>query len=94
MQSTEIVRKLNNLGRIVIPMELRRNMGIGEKVPLEILVDHESVILKSYQPRGACVMTGDISSENNSLTDGKVNLSPESAKEVAEELKRYLQGVK
>lgn len=75
-------------------MELRRNMGIGEKVPLEILVDHESVILKPYEPRGACVMTGDISNENISLADGKINLSPESAKEVTEELKRYLQGVK
>lgn len=32
MQSTEIVRKLDNLGRIVIPMEFRRNMGIGEKL--------------------------------------------------------------
>lgn len=94
MKSTGIVRKLDNLGRVVLPMELRRSLRIGERAPLEILVDHDSIVLKPYQPRGACVITGDISNENISLADGKINLSPEAAKELVRELEKYLQSVK
>lgn len=50
MKSTGIVRKVDELGRIVIPIELRRNLGIGEKEPIEIYVDGESIILKKYEP--------------------------------------------
>lgn len=41
-----------------------------------------------------CAITGDISNENISLADGKINLSPEAAKEVARDLEKYLQSVK
>ncbi len=47
-KSTGVVRRVDELGRIVIPMELRRTMNIAEKDPLEILVDGDSIILKKY----------------------------------------------
>ncbi|MFP4697636.1 MAG: AbrB/MazE/SpoVT family DNA-binding domain-containing protein [Eubacteriales bacterium] len=50
MKSTGIVRKLDELGRITLPIELRRNLHINEKDPLEIFVDDEKIILKKYQP--------------------------------------------
>lgn len=50
MKSTGIVRKVDDLGRIVIPMELRRTLGIEERDPLEIFVDGSQIILKKYQP--------------------------------------------
>ena len=53
MKSTGIVRKLDELGRLVIPKELRRTLGIDVKDPLEIYVDGESIILKKYAP--ACI---------------------------------------
>lgn len=53
MKSTGIVRKVDELGRIVLPIELRRNLGIDEKDALEIYVEGSSVILKKYQP--SCV---------------------------------------
>ena len=54
MKSTGIVRKMDELGRIVIPMELRMTMGIEIKDPIEILVgDDECIALKKYQP--SCV---------------------------------------
>ncbi|MEG0073654.1 MAG: AbrB/MazE/SpoVT family DNA-binding domain-containing protein [Clostridia bacterium] len=53
MKSTGIVRKVDELGRVVLPMELRRNLDIGIKDSLEIYVDGSSVILKKYQP--ACI---------------------------------------
>lgn len=59
MKSTGIVRKVDELGRVVIPIELRRTLGIEEKDALEIYVDNEKIILKRYEP--ACVFCGDAS---------------------------------
>ena len=53
MRSTGIVRKVDELGRIVLPIELRRTLGIEEKDRIEIFVDGESIILRKYQP--ACI---------------------------------------
>ena len=56
MKATGIVRKVDELGRIVIPIELRRSLGIEEKDSLEIYVNEDTVILKKYEP--ACVFCG------------------------------------
>jgi AbrB family transcriptional regulator, transcriptional pleiotropic regulator of transition state genes len=53
MKATGVVRKVDELGRVVIPIELRRNLGIAEKDGLEIFVDDEKIILKRYAP--ACI---------------------------------------
>lgn len=50
MKSTGIVRKVDELGRIVLPIELRRTMDIAERDSLEIFVSDENIILKKYQP--------------------------------------------
>ena len=56
MKSTGIVRKVDELGRIVLPIELRRTLDILEKDSLEIYVDGSTIILKKYEP--ACVFCG------------------------------------
>lgn len=56
MKSTGIVRKVDELGRVVIPIELRRTLGINEKDGLEIFVENDRVILRKYEP--ACVFCG------------------------------------
>ena len=56
MKSTGVVRRVDELGRIVIPIELRRTLDIAEKDALEIYVDGEQIILKKYQP--ACIFCG------------------------------------
>ncbi len=56
MKSTGIVRKVDELGRIVLPVELRRTMEISEKDALEIYVDGSSIVLRKYQP--TCVFCG------------------------------------
>ncbi len=53
MKSTGIVRKVDELGRVVLPIELRRTLGIAERDALEIYVDGENIILKKYEP--ACI---------------------------------------
>ena len=57
MKSTGVVRRVDELGRIVIPIELRRTLDIAEKDALEIYVDGEQIILKKYEP--ACIFCGD-----------------------------------
>ena len=57
MKSTGIVRKVDELGRVVIPIELRRIFDIEVKDALEIFVDGDQIILKKYEP--ACIFCDD-----------------------------------
>ena len=63
LKSTGIVRKVDELGRVVIPIELRRTLQIGEKDALEIYVDGEKIILKKYEP--ACIFCGNADNIRN-----------------------------
>ncbi len=57
MKSTGIVRKVDELGRIVLPIEMRRTLGIGEKDGLEIFAEGDSVVLRKHQE--TCVFCGE-----------------------------------
>ena len=57
MKSTGIVRKVHELGRIVLPSELRKSLGIEIKDSLEIYVSGDPIILKKYLP--ACIFCGE-----------------------------------
>ena len=59
MKATGIVRKVDELGRIVLPIELRRTLGIAERDPLEIYVDGDTIVIKKYQ--AVCVFCGSAS---------------------------------
>ncbi len=50
MKSTGIVRMVDHLGRVVLPIEIRKTMGINEKDPLEIFIDDDKIILSKYHP--------------------------------------------
>ena len=77
VKSTGIVRKVDELGRIVLPIEMRRTMDIAEKDSLEIYVEGSSVILKKYKPRCIfCDATKDIT-----VFKGK-NVCPKCLKEL------------
>ena len=56
MKSTGLVRKVDELGRIVLPIELRRTLDIAERDELEIYLDDDKVILKKYEP--SCIFCG------------------------------------
>lgn len=79
MKSTGIVRKVDELGRVVIPKELRRTMGIGMKDSLEIFVDGDKIILRKYEP--ACVFCG--SDDGVKVLKGK-NVCKNCVQEMAE----------
>lgn len=57
MKATGIVRKVDELGRIVLPIELRRTLGIEVRDPIEIYVDEGKILLKKYAP--ACIICGE-----------------------------------
>lgn len=59
MKATGIVRKVDDLGRIVIPKELRKTFNIAERDTLEIFTEGEQIILKKYQP--SCIFCGEAS---------------------------------
>jgi transcriptional pleiotropic regulator of transition state genes len=56
MKSTGIVRKVDELGRVVLPIELRRTLHIEDKDSIEIFVEGERVVLKKYEP--SCIFCG------------------------------------
>ena len=56
MKSTGIVRKVDELGRIVIPIELRRTLDIAEKDAMEIYVNEDMIVLKKYE--SSCIFCG------------------------------------
>ncbi len=58
MKSIGIVRKVDELGRIVLPVELRKNLNINIKDPLEIFTSNDRIVLKKYEP--ADIFTGDM----------------------------------
>ena len=79
LKFTGIVRKVDELGRIVLPIEMRRTLDIGEKDALEIYVEGSSVILKKYKPSCVfCDATKDIT-----VFKGK-NICPKCLKELKE----------
>ena len=60
MISTGIIRSIDNLGRIVLPKELRSSYGITPETPLEIMTEGEMILLRKYQPADACIFCNEV----------------------------------
>lgn len=86
MKSTGIVRKVDELGRFVLPVELRRILDIHERESLEIFVENDQIILKKYNTLSSCIVTGKITHQNQTFCNGKIVLSPDGVKRLIEEL--------
>ena len=80
MKSIGIVRKVDELGRIVLPIELRRTLDIAEKDALEIYVEGSAIVLKKYRP--SCIFCD--SSKDIRTFKGK-NICPKCLRELKEE---------
>lgn len=78
MKATGIIRNLDNLGRVTLPIELRRNLNLDIKDPVEIFVEGDSIILRKYEPSD--IFTG--SKEDLIEYQGKM-VSASSIKEMA-----------
>ncbi|PEA36889.1 AbrB family transcriptional regulator [Priestia megaterium] len=85
MKSTGIVRKVDELGRVVIPIELRRVLRLKEKDPVESFVEEDQIIFKKYTPYNECVVTGEVTPQNREYAKGLV-LSPKGAEILKNEI--------
>ncbi|EAG3568650.1 AbrB/MazE/SpoVT family DNA-binding domain-containing protein [Listeria monocytogenes] len=88
MKSTGMVRKMDELGRVVIPIEIRRTMNLNVKDPLEIFTDEDTIVLKKFSSDLVCDITGEFSVDNKKFAGGKLTLSKEGAAELMAEIKR------
>ncbi|USK35160.1 AbrB/MazE/SpoVT family DNA-binding domain-containing protein [Bacillus sp. F19] len=90
MKPTGIVREVDPLGRVVIPMELRKIYNISVKTPMEIFLEGEKIILQKYERHDACIVTGDVSKKNMTLANGTIVLSQKGADELTAALEAFL----
>ncbi|PGH79630.1 AbrB family transcriptional regulator [Bacillus thuringiensis] len=82
------IRKIDRLGRCIIPIEIREMVGFFSGTPIEIYVEGRSIHLKKYQR--TCSITGEAVDNPLVLDNGQIVLSPEGAKYVLEQLKTYI----
>lgn len=84
MKSTGIVRKIDELGRVVIPKELRRTFGINSGDPVEIFVTGEEIVLRKYVPPTGCTFCNTVADRYAEL--GQHRICPECARLIKERL--------
>ncbi|WJY27876.1 MULTISPECIES: AbrB/MazE/SpoVT family DNA-binding domain-containing protein [Sporosarcina] len=85
MKNLGILRKVDHLGRIVLPKELRTSLHIPIGQPLEFFTEDDQLILRSYRIREACAVTGEIADDNFRLSNG-MYVSPKGAQLLLGEL--------
>ncbi|MEK5037686.1 AbrB/MazE/SpoVT family DNA-binding domain-containing protein [Sporosarcina sp. FSL K6-3457] len=88
MRSLGIVRKVDQLGRIVIPKELRNTLHLDTGSPMEIFVEEDKIILRKYSVNEACIVTGEITPDNKMYSNG-MYLSPRGAEIVLAEIAKH-----
>ncbi|PHC92209.1 AbrB family transcriptional regulator [Bacillus toyonensis] len=86
MKNTGVARTVDELGRVVIPVELRRTLGIAEGTALDFQVDGENIVLRKHEK--SCLVTGQVSESNIELLDGRMFLSREGARELLDILQK------
>ncbi|EOQ04912.1 AbrB/MazE/SpoVT family DNA-binding domain-containing protein [Bacillus cereus] len=88
MKYTGMQRKVDNAGRVVLPAELRNLASFSLGTQVEVSVEGIFIRLKRHSM--ACNVTGEVSEDNLVLADGKIVLSPNGAKYVLVQLKKYI----
>jgi AbrB family transcriptional regulator, transcriptional pleiotropic regulator of transition state genes len=84
--SIGLTSEMDNLGRIVIPKEIRRTFQIDHNEPMEIFIDGEQIVLKKYVPNSSWTVTGIVSNKNKKFGEKGLILSPEGINIILEQL--------
>lgn len=85
-----LIQKVDDSGRIVIPKDIRNYSDIKLEDPIKMSIDGDKLIIEKHKPANACMITGEISTENLSLVNGQITLSKEAAKQVIHEIELTL----
>lgn len=83
MKSTGIVRKVDELGRVVLPIELRNKFDIKVKDPIEIFVDGSAIVLRKYEPN--CIFCG---SSKNLITHNDKLICEKCAEKIGKKVEK------
>lgn len=85
------IRSIDEIGRIVLPKQLRKEFHLGEKQMLEVYSDGERIILEKYDNLEPCLVTGESTKSNHTFAfgHGTVTLSPEGLEELIEKLSKH-----
>ncbi|MFJ8354121.1 AbrB/MazE/SpoVT family DNA-binding domain-containing protein [Bacillus paramycoides] len=86
MKNTGVARKVDELGRVVIPVELRRTFGIAEGTALDFHVNGGEIVLRKQEK--SCFVTGDVSESNLELLNGRMFLSKKGASELLDAIEK------
>lgn len=86
MKATGIVRKVDELGRFVLPKEIRKAYELENGDTVEVFVDGENVVIQKYKPINPCIITGEVSEDNVKLFDGKITISQRGLEMLGSEL--------
>ncbi|MGH1287793.1 AbrB/MazE/SpoVT family DNA-binding domain-containing protein [Bacillus toyonensis] len=86
MKTTDVARKVDELGCVVILVELRRTLGIAEGTALDFHVGGENIVLRKHEK--SCFVTGEVSESNVELLGGRMFLGKEGACELLNALKK------
>jgi len=89
MERSDLIRKVDRLGRIGIPAILRRKMNIEMSDDMEIFVENETIVFKKVHANQPCMITGEVSNRNLEFANGKIVLSPDASRKLLNELKNY-----
>lgn len=90
MRATGVTRKIDALGRVVIPREILKNLDILLGDPMEFFVEDDKIIVKKYEPKNTCVISGVIADDNINICNGKIILSKKIAGDIAREIQKEL----
>ncbi|WP_420974154.1 AbrB/MazE/SpoVT family DNA-binding domain-containing protein [Bacillus thuringiensis] len=83
-----MIRRVDDIGRIVIPKELRRTLQLDQNHQLEFFIQDDRLILKRYKP--VCLVTGDACADPIELLDGRLHLSPLGVSQLIEILQELM----
>lgn len=90
MSYTDINREIYISGNLVIPKGLRRSLKSNIKDPIEIFTAEDAIIFRKYKANMTCMVTGDVSTQNVSFSDGKIIVSPKGAELLVKELDKFI----
>ncbi|MEH6431902.1 AbrB/MazE/SpoVT family DNA-binding domain-containing protein [Bacillus sp. H7(2023)] len=88
MENTGITRAIDQYGRLVIPIEIKRQLGIGPGTEMKLFLDGEDIVMRKHEK--ACLVTGKTVEEPIELFGGNLTLSKEGAQELLKTLERWV----
>lgn len=80
MKDTGVIRRIDDLGRVVVPRDMRKSLGLQEGTPLEVCATEEGILFKKYDP--GITLMDNVKNLENALNDNYVELGVDVTREI------------